>query len=64
MALSGQVEVPNYYRISCLDSSLCRASACGAGGRKFAVPNGQRISAVQGGGGSRPARDRFISALS
>ncbi len=29
---SGQVEVPNSQLISCLDSSLGRASACGAGG--------------------------------
>ena len=28
----GQVEVPNSQLISCLDSSLGRASACGAGG--------------------------------
>jgi hypothetical protein len=41
------VEVPNSQRISCLDSSLGRASACGAGG-----------------GGARPARDVFVSALS
>ncbi len=33
---SAQVEVPNSQRISCLDSSLGRASACGAGGRRFA----------------------------
>ena len=33
---SAQVEVPNSQRISCLDSSLGRASACGAGGRSFA----------------------------
>ena len=32
----GQVEVPNSQLISCLDSSLGRASACGAGGRRFA----------------------------
>ncbi len=44
---SGQVEVPNTQCISCLDSSLGRTSACGAGG-----------------GGSRPARDMFVSALS
>jgi hypothetical protein len=33
---SGQVEVSNSQLISCLDSSLGRASACGAGGRRFA----------------------------
>ncbi len=33
---SAQVEVPNSQRISCLDSSLGRAAACGAGGRRFA----------------------------
>jgi hypothetical protein len=33
---SAQVEVPNSQRISCRDSSLGRASACGAGGRRFA----------------------------
>ncbi len=32
----GTVEVPNSQRISCLDSSLGKASACGAGGRRFA----------------------------
>ena len=32
----GQVEVPNSQLISCLDSSLGRASACGAGGRRLA----------------------------
>ena len=31
----GQVEVPNSQLISCLDSSLGRASACGAGGQRF-----------------------------
>jgi hypothetical protein len=30
------VEVSNSQRISCLDSSLGRAAACGAGGRRFA----------------------------
>jgi hypothetical protein len=30
------VKVPNRQRISCRDSSLGRASACGAGGRRFA----------------------------
>ncbi len=33
---SGQVEVPNIQPISCLDSSLGRVAACGAGGRRFA----------------------------
>jgi hypothetical protein len=36
MALSGQVGVPNSQQISCLDSSLGRVVACGAGGRTFA----------------------------
>jgi hypothetical protein len=30
------VEVPNSQRISCLGSSLGKASACSAGGRRFA----------------------------
>jgi hypothetical protein len=32
----GQVDAPNSQLISCLDSSMGRASACGAGGRRFA----------------------------
>ncbi len=35
--VSAQVEVPNScLAISCLDSSLGRVAACGAGGRRFA----------------------------
>jgi hypothetical protein len=32
----GQVDAPNSQLISCLDSSLGRVSACGAGERRFA----------------------------
>jgi hypothetical protein len=42
----GQVEVPNSQLISCLDSSLGRASACGAGGRRFAPPQDMFVSAL------------------
>ena len=34
----GQVDAQNSQLISCLDSSLGRASACGAGGRRFRAP--------------------------
>ncbi len=45
-ATSGQVEVPNSQLISCLDSSLGRVAACGAGGRRFAP----RVAACGAGG--------------